>query len=445
MDLQHTGLAEFSTWVEESTASGIVSHERLATVRPAWKITVRRHCGSQSEYVLRCARPAGFGLANVYTLQREAVILDALSTLSLPVPKVIAVSDDPEALLLECLPGDGDFAALVTDPVRRTKITHHFIELLAILHAASPASLSRQTGLPLPASNREHAENELNIWRNLYINASRRQDSLLTFALGWLKRHLPIADRTVLVQGDTGPNQCLFGDTQVCAMLDWELAHFGDPMEDLGWIAARSFFMDFGDLPGLFAYYQQLTGNSLDGQRIRYYRIQALVKCAIATGLAREGATSDDDIASIMSWDAVTRRALTYCLRESLADSSAATAPVPQVAEAPESSLHTLVADALAGMAAQQPDAYQRQRIEGMALVANYLGREAQIRVDWRQLDERAWRELPGAADDLGADELDHNKESAVICLLDCMEQREFALLQSCFGDRVDCLFSAID
>jgi aminoglycoside phosphotransferase (APT) family kinase protein len=73
-----------------------------------------------------------------------------------------------------------------------------------------------------------------------------------------------VSPECVLVQGDTGPNQCLFDERGVTGVLDWELAHVGDPMEDLGWIAARTFFASFGSLPQLLRRYAALSARDLD-------------------------------------------------------------------------------------------------------------------------------------------------------------------------------------
>ena len=43
-----------------------------------------------------------------------------------------------------------------------------------------------------------------------------------------------------LVHGDFRHGNLIIGPDGVRAVLDWELAHFGDPMEDLGWICVNS-------------------------------------------------------------------------------------------------------------------------------------------------------------------------------------------------------------
>ena len=65
-------------------------------------------------------------------------------------------------------------------------------------------------------------------------------DPLTHYGLDWLSRFAPESvARVSLVQGDTGPVNFMFQGDRVSAVIDWELGHFGDPMEDLGNIAVR--------------------------------------------------------------------------------------------------------------------------------------------------------------------------------------------------------------
>jgi aminoglycoside phosphotransferase (APT) family kinase protein len=60
-----------------------------------------------------------------------------------------------------------------------------------------------------------------------------------------LARRIP-AQRTGIVHGDYRPGNMAFGpDGSVRAVFDWELATSGDPMADLGWLAAN--WQDPGD------------------------------------------------------------------------------------------------------------------------------------------------------------------------------------------------------
>lgn len=448
------GLATLLGWVGRQASAEVVDAVRLPTVRPAWRVRVRRD-GAGATYVLRCARPAGFGLADIYTLEREAAIVSALAAADLPIPRVIGVHRDPDAILLEFMPGSADFAALESDPPRKERIVDHFIELLATLHRATPRQLGLHDVLPLAAHPKAHALDELDIWEKLYRDAAEVLDPLLLFSLQWLRRNAPLADRVVLVQGDTGPNQCLFDGDRITAVLDWELAHFGDPMEDLGWIAARSFFMDFGRLKQLFARYGTLTGTPLNIASIHYYRIMALVKCAIATGLARDGMTAADDIASIVSWDAVNRMALTHSMMEVLEQRVATAVPSAPPADIGGHTLYSLLAENFRDGAAAAADAFEQGRLRGLAEVVDYLALEHAQRGDLRDADaaDLCWLfvacQLDAQARTAGiAGIVEARNPQFDIPLAHYFYRREaraIALLQQALGRRAQCLFEPID
>ena len=66
-------------------------------------------------------------------------------------------------------------------------------------------------------------------------------DPLVLYAQGWLRANAPKqVQRTVLVQGDTGPGNFLAEDGRVTGIVDWEFAHVGDPMADLAWLEYRT-------------------------------------------------------------------------------------------------------------------------------------------------------------------------------------------------------------
>jgi aminoglycoside phosphotransferase (APT) family kinase protein len=59
--------------------------------------------------------------------------------------------------------------------------------------------------------------------------------------LRWLRLHAPPASaRTTLVHGDFRLGNFIVDSDGLAAVIDWELAHGGDPAEDIGWLTIRS-------------------------------------------------------------------------------------------------------------------------------------------------------------------------------------------------------------
>jgi prepilin-type processing-associated H-X9-DG protein len=112
----------------------------------------------------------------------------------------------------------------------------------------------------------------------------------VTVTLDWLKANIPDADGpVVLVQGDTGPGNFLYADGRVTGIIDWELAHLGDPMDDIAWLSWRATQHDFPDFPERLREYERLSGITVDDDRVRYYRLNAFSRLGPWFGLADMG------------------------------------------------------------------------------------------------------------------------------------------------------------
>ncbi len=59
----------------------------------------------------------------------------------------------------------------------------------------------------------------------------------LTYA--WLDTHRPVSNRVAVVHRDCRNGNIIVGADGLRAILDWEVAHVGDPMEDLAWMCVR--------------------------------------------------------------------------------------------------------------------------------------------------------------------------------------------------------------
>jgi hypothetical protein len=100
------------------------------------------------------------------------------------------------------------------------------------------------------------------------------RDPLIDLALDWLDGNVPDPPGPpVLVHGDAGPGNFMFEAGHLTALLDWEFAHPGDPMEDFGWFSMRAVMEPVPDFAGLLAHYGRTSGIAVDLDRIRYHRV----------------------------------------------------------------------------------------------------------------------------------------------------------------------------
>jgi len=111
-------------------------------------------------------------------------------------------------------------------------------------------------------------------------------------ALRWLADHDPGPSReTTLVHGDFRNGNLVIGPDGVRAVLDWEIAHLGDPMEDLGWICVNSWRFGeidkpvggFGAREDLFAGYEE-AGRKVDPERVTFWEVMGTLRWGIMCG-----------------------------------------------------------------------------------------------------------------------------------------------------------------
>ena len=122
-------------------------------------------------------------------------------------------------------------------------------------------------------------------------------------AFRWLREHMPAdAETPRLVHGDFRNGNLIIGVDGIRAVLDWELAHLGDPAEDLGWITVNSWRFGeidkpvggFGSVEDMLEGYRFEGGEAIDAQTVRYWRTLGTLRwgliCRSMARPARPGA-----------------------------------------------------------------------------------------------------------------------------------------------------------
>ena len=283
---------ELIAWIEEIAGAPVVHADRQpgGARKEAWFVDVDNGRDTR-ELFLRYDRSDPTRTGDPWTLHREASVYLALQHTDVPVPEVLAVHPDQQAMLSVRLYGQNWFSRL-TDPGERESTAKHFMEKLATLHRLDPGNLDLPY-FPPPTSLPDMVRHELDEWDRVIEFRGGAPDPQLAFALGWLRRNIPEIDGpVVLVQGDTGPGNFMYANGKVVAIVDWELAHFGDPMDDIAWLSLRATQEPFTDFPARLREYEELSGHPIDDRRVHYYRVMAETKLLVM-GHRPEGASRD--------------------------------------------------------------------------------------------------------------------------------------------------------
>lgn len=145
-------------------------------------------------------------------------------------------------------------------------------------------------------------------WGGVQREMALVTDPVIAEAYEWLEEQDVGAYEPALVHGDYRLGNCLVESGHVTAILDWELAYFGDPGYDLAYVSLDYHAGKF-TLPGsslvnsvaerdwFMSRYAELSGRSVEDEVLRVYAVLGvLVLVAILTTAVRmyaEGQTTD--------------------------------------------------------------------------------------------------------------------------------------------------------
>ncbi|HVX16533.1 MAG TPA: phosphotransferase family protein [Acidimicrobiales bacterium] len=275
--------ADLVSWMEDLAGGALVDSRRQpgGARKEAWFVDFEAPTGERRELFLRYDRSAPNPHADPWTLHRESEVYLALQDTEVIVPPVLGVHGEHQAMLSERLESDGNWFSRIADPDVALRTAQHFMEQLAALHRTDVRRLSLP-GFPAPTTIPAMVRWELDEWERIIDARGGDPDPQLEFAMRWLRANIPDVDGpVVLVQGDTGPGNFMYRDGRVVAVVDWELAHLGDPMDDIAWLALRSTQDPFPDFPARLREYEALVGWEVDDERVRYYQVVAETKLLV--------------------------------------------------------------------------------------------------------------------------------------------------------------------
>jgi aminoglycoside phosphotransferase (APT) family kinase protein len=231
-------------------------------------------------------------------LKNEFNLLRAVYAEDLPVPRPYWAGTDDRGspfAVMERIPGETLVRRLQRDDryARARRIMPEQLgRSLARIHRL-PASGQNWDGLPRRSLGSSPAMGELNLYEDLLERLAPDPHPALELAIRWLKGHQPPAREPVLVHGDYRLGNIIFDENGVRAILDWELAHGGDPLEDVGFISVQAWRFGQRDKPiggigeraPFYEAYAAAGGVPLDDESLFYWEVFGNLKWGIITVL----------------------------------------------------------------------------------------------------------------------------------------------------------------
>jgi aminoglycoside phosphotransferase (APT) family kinase protein len=253
---------------------------------------------ASSKGVRSCVLRRDRGAPNPLALRLpvEARLVEAVAATGVSAPRVLFTLEPEDGL------GDGyvtDRAAGETIPRRilrdpnlasaRRLLARQCGEILARIHAVGTDTLPS-----LPTST---LSDQLALYESL-LDALGEPHPAFELGLRYLaSKSAALAEtkKIALVHGDFRNGNLVVGPEGVRCVLDWELAHLGDPMEDLGWFCVRSWRFGVTDKPAggfgtreeLFDGYEAASGARPDPATVEAWELLGTIKWGVICMLQR--------------------------------------------------------------------------------------------------------------------------------------------------------------
>jgi aminoglycoside phosphotransferase (APT) family kinase protein len=249
----------------------------------------------------------------------EAAIVAAAHDAGVLAPRVRFVLEDADGLgagfVMDRVEGETVPRKILRDEAyaaARPRLTQACAEQAARIHAVPPATL--------PALPMLGAAELLEQYRAV-LDTFGEPHPAFELGLRRLAKDAPALDEPTLVHGDFRNGNLVVDRDGLRAVLDWELAHLGDPIEDLGWLCVKSWRFGvtdrrvggFGDADELCAQYAAAGGGAVDPDRLRWWEALGTLKwgviCEMQAQTHLQGLVRSVELATLgrriaeMEWD----------------------------------------------------------------------------------------------------------------------------------------------
>jgi aminoglycoside phosphotransferase (APT) family kinase protein len=270
-------------------ATGVTGAAKLSggASQETWSFDIVHPDGNIGAILRRA--PPGYGAApsRAAGLGAEAVLMQLAYEAGVPSPRVLHVLQPQDDLgtgfIMQRVEGETIARKILRDEKfasARPLLARQLGKVAAGIHSL-PAS-------KLPKLRRMTAAKEIAELERDYRSFDWPRP-VFELALRWLRDRDPGPSQQVtLVHGDFRHGNLVIGPDGLRAVLDWELAHTGDPMEDLGWICVNSWRFGeidkpvggFGTREELFAGYQA-AGRRVDAERVKFWEVMGTLRWGV--------------------------------------------------------------------------------------------------------------------------------------------------------------------
>ncbi len=224
----------------------------------------------------------------------EFRVYQSVQGTGVPVPEVYWLETDPRWLerpffVMGRLPGEASPQALVPTAFNGNaeSIAQQKVAILARIHNLDWRALGLDF-LGVPDGPGRCGAQEIERWERIMREQALEPQPVLELALAWLRAHQPVAQRVTLVHADYRTGNFLVHGDRITGVLDWEMVHLGDPLEDVAWVCLRSWRWGGDSRVGgllpreeFYRRYEEASGLKVDRDSVRFWEVLGNLKLAV--------------------------------------------------------------------------------------------------------------------------------------------------------------------
>ena len=233
--------------------------------------------------IVQQQRPGG-AVGSSAAMRNEAKLLKAAAVAGVPVARLrydgTERDDDVRPFIIsDAVAGETIARKILRDDewaAVRPKLAAQCGEALAAIHR-----------IPLDAAPELERQDPIEQYRGV-LDMFKEPHPAFELGFRWLEANRPPSTRVSVVHGDFRHGNFIVNSSGLAAVLDWEISHLGDPMEDLGWLCVKAWRFGgskpvggFGEYDELFGAYGTAAGVDVDAEAVHWWEVLGTLKWGV--------------------------------------------------------------------------------------------------------------------------------------------------------------------
>lgn len=243
---------------------------------------------------------------SVRGMSTEASVLRAAHAAGVAVPELVVDGGESKALrnpffIVRAVEGE--------TIARKIQRDEAFAAARRVLTADMGRAMAATHSIPLASVPGLAEQDEIAYYRKV-LDDLGEPHPVFEVAFRWLGANRPANTGKSVVHGDFRLGNVMVGESGLTAVLDWELAHIGDPMEDLGWVCVKAWrfggpkpVAGIGEYEELFDAYESAGRPRPDFEVVRWWEVLGTLKwgimCIIQAASHLNGLSRSHELAAI--------------------------------------------------------------------------------------------------------------------------------------------------